>query len=127
MTVRVNVCMGGPSVEHEISLLSGLEVMANIDRNVYMVRAVVISARKEFYCCDVGDRPLTLADLGDPRASGRFAGPFPATASAPVWEQCDAAFLALHGSLKRWGYRIPARGSSPAPLPWTRSPRSTFL
>ena len=32
MTVRVHIVMGGPSVEHEISLRSGLEVMANIDK-----------------------------------------------------------------------------------------------
>ena len=49
MTIRVNVVMGGPSVEHEISLRSGLEVMANIDKSVYTVRAVVVSRNKEFF------------------------------------------------------------------------------
>ena len=50
MTVRVNVVMGGPSAEHEVSLRSGLEVMANIDKQRYRVRAVVVSRKKEFFC-----------------------------------------------------------------------------
>ena len=98
MTIRVNVVMGGPSVEHEISLRSGLEVMANIDKSVYTVRAVVVSRNKEFFFCDPGARPLTAEDLNDPASSGRFSGPLPPDSSATIWGKCDAAFLALHGS-----------------------------
>jgi D-alanine-D-alanine ligase len=98
MTIRVNVVMGGPSVEHEISLCSGLEVMTNIDKNTYTIRAVVVSRNKEFFFCDPGTRPLTAEDLKNPASSGRFKGPFAPSASAELWEKCDAAFLALHGS-----------------------------
>jgi D-alanine-D-alanine ligase len=98
MTIRVNVVMGGPSVEHEISLRSGLEVMANIDKSVYSVRAVVVSRNREFFYCDPGGKPLTPEDLNDPVPSGRFKGPFGPAASAELWDKCGAAFLALHGS-----------------------------
>jgi D-alanine-D-alanine ligase len=98
MTIRVNVVMGGPSVEHEISLRSGLEVMANIDKNAYSVRAVVVSEKKRFFFGEPGDQPLTSSDLKNPSSSGRFSGPFAPSSSAPVWEKCDVAFLALHGS-----------------------------
>jgi D-alanine-D-alanine ligase len=98
MTIRVNVVMGGPSVEHEISLRSGIEVMTNLDKNAYMIRAVVVSPGREFFYCDPGAAPLTESDLMDPGSSGSFSGPLSPSASAAVWENCDVAFLALHGT-----------------------------
>jgi D-alanine-D-alanine ligase len=98
MTVRVHVVMGGPSVEHEISLRSGLEVLANIDKNAYTVTAVVVSRQKEFFWCATGDVPLTIDDCIDPASSGRFSGPLNPASSGALWKKCDVAFLALHGS-----------------------------
>ena len=98
MTIRVNVIMGGPSVEHEVSLRSGLEVMANIDKNVYAVRAVVVSRNKDFFYCDPGETSLTSKNLNNPASSGRFKGPFAPASSAAIWEKCNVVFLALHGS-----------------------------
>ena len=98
MTVRINVIMGGPSAENEISLRSGLEVMKNLDPQSYKVRAVVVSRKKEFFFRDFSVGPLTIEELRDPAATGLFAGPFPAAASGPLWEECDVAFLALHGT-----------------------------
>jgi D-alanine-D-alanine ligase len=98
MSLRIAVVMGGPSVEHEISLRSGLEVMATIDQSTYRARAVVVSRKKEFFYCDPGKQALSADDLGDPASSGRFRGPCTPSSSAELWEQCDAAFLALHGS-----------------------------
>jgi D-alanine-D-alanine ligase len=96
MTVTVNVVMGGPSAEHEVSLRSGLEVMNRIDTTAYHVRAVVVSRSKLFYFCDP-DTPLELAELARP-ASPRFEGPLAPAASQKFWDGCDVAFLALHGS-----------------------------
>jgi D-alanine-D-alanine ligase len=98
MTIRIAVVMGGPSVEHEISLRSGLEVLANLDQSAYRARAVVVSRNREFFYCDPGKKPLTAKDLGNPASSGRFKGPFSPASSAALWEECGAAFLALHGS-----------------------------
>ncbi len=98
MTRHICIIMGGPSVEHEISLRSGLEVLTHLDRGKYRVRAVVVTMAMEFYFCDPGIAPLSLPDLTDPRSSGRFTGPFSAGAAGPLWEGCDAAFLALHGT-----------------------------
>jgi len=98
MTIRIDVVMGGPSVEHEISLRSGLEVMTHLDRGKYRARAIVVTMAREFFYCDPGIAPLAFADLCDPAASGRFTGPFNAAASAPLWDGCDVAFLALHGT-----------------------------
>jgi D-alanine-D-alanine ligase len=98
MSVRINVIMGGPSVEHEISLRSGLEVMKNLDPNAYAVRAVVVTQEKEFYYRDFAAGPLDIDGLRNPGTAGSFNGPLSAAASGPLWEACDAAFLALHGT-----------------------------
>jgi D-alanine-D-alanine ligase len=98
MTVTVNVVMGGPSAEHEVSLRSGLEVMMHLDRTLYRPRALLISHRREFFFSDPGDSPLEPADLTDPSLSPRFEGPAAPAASQKFWEGCDVAFLALHGT-----------------------------
>ena len=98
MTMRVNVLMGGPSAEREVSLSSGLEVMRNLDPKAYDIRAVVVDQEKHFFACDFAKSNLTLHDLADPAGSGKFTGPFLPSASSPIWETCDVAFLALHGT-----------------------------
>ena len=97
MTIMVNVVMGGPSAEHEVSLRSGLQVVNTIDQTVWHARAVVVSVKKEFFFCDPAT-PLELAELMDPASSPRFEGPVAPAASQKFWEGCDVAFLAMHGS-----------------------------
>jgi D-alanine-D-alanine ligase len=98
MPIRVNVVMGGPSAEHEISLLSGREVLKNINRRRYSPTAVVITIDQEFYCCDASKRIPTEDELVSVATSKRFKGPFKPYASEAVWKNCDVAFLAVHGS-----------------------------
>jgi D-alanine-D-alanine ligase len=98
MSIRVNVVMGGPSAEHEISLLSGRQVLLNIDRRRYAPRAVVITVDQEFYYCDIGKRVPLIEEFADPGAHKNFEGPFKPYASEKIWKQCDVAFLAMHGS-----------------------------
>ena len=43
--LRVAVLMGGPSAEHEISLLTGKNVLKNLDRKKYQAQAVVVSKK----------------------------------------------------------------------------------
>lgn len=54
----VNVCVfiGGCSVEHEISLISGLQTVLNIDKNKYDVKVIYLSKDNEFvYLKDFND------------------------------------------------------------------------
>ena len=98
MTIKVNVIMGGPSAEHEVSLNSGREVIGHLDTSKYDIRAVVITKNNDFYFFDYnGDLP-DLKEFSDPSASARFSGPYTAVTSGPVWEGRDVAFLALHGA-----------------------------
>lgn len=45
--MKIGVIMGGTSSEREISLLTGKEIMANLDKNKYEVIEIVINNRKE--------------------------------------------------------------------------------
>jgi D-alanine-D-alanine ligase len=98
MPIRVNIVMGGPSAEHEISLLSGREVLCNIDRRRYAARAVVISIDREFYYCDTKKQIPSIEEFKEPKKSKSFKGPFKPYASEVIWKNCDVAFLAVHGS-----------------------------
>jgi D-alanine-D-alanine ligase len=97
MTIQVNVVMGGPSVENEISLKSGREVISNLDRTKYKIRAVVVSKSKNFFFSDIVSEIPSAEDIMHPEKSKCFSGPFSPANSALVWEDCQAAFLALHG------------------------------
>jgi D-alanine-D-alanine ligase len=98
MSLHVNVVMGGPSAEHEVSLKSGREVLENIDRKRYAVRAVVVTKDLRFFYCDIRKSIPSLGELTSPAKSSLFKGPFAPGASLPVWKNCDVAFLAVHGS-----------------------------
>ena len=94
---HVNVVMGGPSAEHEISLRTGREVLRNLDKSKYLPRAVVITKSREIYWADVERDVPTEQDCIDPSASKEFKGPLNPAASFEIWKDCDVAFLALHG------------------------------
>jgi len=95
MTIRVNVVMGGPSAEYEVSLNSGSQVLTHIDRSKYSLRAVAVNKDKQFYYMDVGDTIPDVHNFSEPGSP--FKGPFHPSASKEIWDDCDAAFLALHG------------------------------
>ncbi|MBD3321905.1 MAG: D-alanine--D-alanine ligase [Chitinivibrionales bacterium] len=117
--IQVNVVMGGPSVEHEISLLTGREVLRHLDKQKYRGRAVVVSMNMEFYIsCDDAEIPAPET-LSGPGKSPVFEGPFPPYSSPAVWDNCDIAFIGLHGSFGEDGIfqgyldtlKIPYTGS----------------
>jgi len=95
--INVNVVMGGPSAEYEVSLNSGGQVLANLDRGRYSPRAVVIDKEKRIYYADA-DSDGAVPDVRSFAASGGpFKGPLHPSNSKEVWEGRDVAFLAMHG------------------------------
>ena len=108
---KVNVVMGGPSAEYEVSLRSGEQVLSYLDRSKYDLRAVVITKNKQFYYADVknnnndngnGTDVPDIQNFSSPSPSpspnnNTFIGPFHPSNSKQIWDNCDAAFLALHG------------------------------
>lgn len=88
--IRVAVLMGGPSSEHEISIKSGMMVMAGLDRKKYQPRAVRISRK--------GKWPIIPSEIK---------------------KQFDVVFIAMHGEYGEDGtvqrilskYNIPFTGS----------------
>ncbi|MDR3013419.1 MAG: D-alanine--D-alanine ligase [Chitinispirillales bacterium] len=95
MSIKINVIMGGPSAEYEVSLNSGSQVLANIDKRKYVLRAVVVDKDKKFYYADVDGG---IPDVHNFNSAGSpFKGPFHPYDCKEIWENCAAAFLALHG------------------------------
>ena len=46
--LNVGVIIGGQSVEHEISLISGLQTILNLDSNKYKVYPIYLTKNNEF-------------------------------------------------------------------------------
>ncbi len=97
MAKQVNIIMGGPSVEHEVSLNTGREMLKHLDKTKYRIRPVIITLQKEFYYSDADAAVFTEDDFSNPDKSSHFKGPVSAAQSQEVWAGCDIALLALHG------------------------------
>lgn len=56
MKIKVGVFFGGKSVEHEVSIITAIQAIANIDKNKYDVIPVYITKDNKMYCGErVGD------------------------------------------------------------------------
>jgi len=56
MKIKVAVMFGGKSVEHEVSVISGIQAIANMDKDKYDIIPVYITKQNEMYIGDaVGD------------------------------------------------------------------------
>lgn len=49
MKKKIGVIFGGNSVEHEISIITALQAIENIDRNIYEVVPIYLSKKHKFY------------------------------------------------------------------------------
>ncbi|MGM0443009.1 MAG: D-alanine--D-alanine ligase family protein [Fibrobacterota bacterium] len=93
---RVLVVMGGPSQEYEISVKTGMEIVAHMDRTRYDVSVLLIDRRRQFRICDSPDE-LQEQDYLSPQDSRSFKGPYSPFGAVSVWGRYDICFLALHG------------------------------
>lgn len=93
---KITVVMGGPSEEHQVSLKTGLEVLNHIDREKYDVSALVIDTSKKFFIAKES-LGLCLEELQNPAKAEQFRGPYAPQGAVSIWNDCDLAYLALHG------------------------------
>ena len=52
MTLQVGIIFGGPSVEHEISILSAMQVLHTMENGPYKPIPIYISKQLDWYCDD---------------------------------------------------------------------------
>lgn len=108
--LKVAVLFGGRSVEHEVSVISGMQIMENLDKEKYSVIPIYISkegkwlsseelknfktfknndfrkAKSVMFGCDFGDFNLYY----NPEEQGLF--------QKKVYDKPDIVFVALHGT-----------------------------
>ncbi len=65
MKLRVGVIFGGASVEHEISVISALQAIDNIDKEKYDIIPIYISKNKDWYTGDILLNIENYKDLDD--------------------------------------------------------------
>lgn len=97
MKKNINVVMGGPSAEYEVSMKTGWEIFTHLDKRKYSIRAVVIDSDRNFHYSQKDPNINDMDNFGDPATSHLFKGPVSAVASEVIWKDCDIVVMALHG------------------------------
>ena len=116
MKTNVAVFFGGRSVEHEISIISAVQAMGNIDREKYNVIPVYMSKQSVFYSgealCDVAtfrrgtpekeSDPVTFVPKGNKTVMVNLKGGLFKKKDTPI----DVCFPIVHGTNCALGYQL---------------------
>ena len=110
MKIKLGVFFGGRSVEHEVSVITGIQTINNLDKSKYDVIPIYISRENSFY---TGERIGNIEEYRDIKAlikksvriipvsgSGRcelIRYPLKRLGSS-VYDYIDIAFPAVHGT-----------------------------
>jgi len=98
--IKVAVLMGGKSPEHEISLISGQEVVRNLNKSKYAILPVVISRDGTRWRLTDSKSALRLPDPLKARASKKEIIPASykeISGANKLAQGVDVAFIAMHG------------------------------
>jgi D-alanine-D-alanine ligase len=110
MKIKIGVFFGGKSVEHEVSIITAIQAIENIDKDKYDVIPIYIAKDNKMYCGNlVGDikqyknienlihisSEVTLAQRGDKvcliRCNKKFY-------ESTIYDYIDIAFPIVHGT-----------------------------
>ena len=110
MKIKIGVFFGGNSVEHEVSIITALQAIENIDRNKYDIILIYITKENKMYCGNfIGDitqyknienllhisSQVTLAQRGNKvillKCNKKFY-------ESSVYDYIDIAFPIVHGT-----------------------------
>ncbi len=110
MKIKLGVLFGGKSVEHEVSIITAIQAIENIDKNKYDVIPIYIAKDNKMYCgSHIGDinqyknienlihisAQITLAQKGDKvylmRCNKKFY-------ESNIYDYIDIAFPIVHGT-----------------------------
>lgn len=110
MKIKIGLFFGGRSVEHEVSVISGIQALNNFDKSKYDVIPIYITRRSEFYAGErIGqiesyrDIPALLKDSvrvtpvknGDRVELARWKG---GRLTKKIYDYIDVAFPVVHGT-----------------------------
>jgi len=107
MKIRVGVIFGGESVEHEVSIISALQAISNIDKEKYDVVPIYISKQKNWYTGDSLSKIESFKDLNSVKKNSKqvtlckLNGEFVLLSVTgmlnKVIDKIDVAFPIVHG------------------------------
>lgn len=110
MKAKIAVFFGGNSVEHEVSIITALQAMENIDRSKYDVLPVYVTKENKMY---VGEKIANIVNYKDTKALIDASTQVIPTNlgnkvalircekklfKAPVYDYIDIAFPIVHGT-----------------------------
>lgn len=110
MKIKLGVFFGGKSVEHEVSIITAIQAIENIDKNKYDVIPIYIAKDNKMYCGNyIGDikqykdidnlihlsSQVTLTQKGDKACLIRCNKKF---YESTIYDYIDIAFPIVHGT-----------------------------
>lgn len=106
MLKPVIIMFGGVSPEHEVSVISGLQIVENIDRNLYEPHTIYITKKGDFeYIDNLGNRKQFLSNKHRSISFGHDSkgGYFETSGLTKKRVYPYSAYLAFHGGLGEGG------------------------
>ena len=107
MKIRVGVIFGGESVEHEVSIISALQAISNIDKNKYDIVPIYISKTRNWYTGESLNKIENFKDLASVKKNSKevtlckLNGEFILLSTKgmlnKVVDKIDVAFPIVHG------------------------------
>lgn len=107
MKIRVGVIFGGESVEHEVSIISALQAISNIDKNKYDVVPIYISKTRNWFTGESLNKIESFKDLSSVKKNSKEVtlcksnGEFVLLSTKgmlnKVVDKIDVAFPIVHG------------------------------
>ena len=107
MKIRVGVIFGGESVEHEVSVISALQAISNIDKNKYDIVPIYISKTRNWYTGETLNKIESFKDLASVKKNSKevtlckLNGEFVLLSTKgmlnKVVDKIDVAFPIVHG------------------------------
>lgn len=97
---KVGIFFGGPSTEHEISILSAKNVISNLDYNKYCILPIGVDKQGHFFCGKdkvVANLPTAAKMLGNKDI--KFSEEIPEQIDEHLSQYIDVAFPVFHGYL----------------------------
>lgn len=110
MKIKIGVFFGGKSVEHEVSIITAIQAIENMDKNKYDIIPIYISKENKMYCGEyIGDitrykniddlikisHQVTLAQINNKVALLRCNKKF---LKNNIYDYIDIAFPIVHGT-----------------------------
>ncbi len=99
MKKNIGVLIGGPSVEHDVAIITGLQVVENLDKEKYNIFVIYIDKDGDWYYSEKLKDLSTYKDWGKNKKKCKRTYPsLNKKDKSNILNKCDSVIIAMHGN-----------------------------